>query len=194
MASLGLWTLPFCSLARISPTFCSVTSLPIESKPLFFLGWYLNGVGPLPPPAATTATVRRQGPRVGRRARGTWTTTLDFVQKTLHLGATLLATQDCLNEYARDKRPSLLVPHSACCHPTPQRSRPKPQRPDLFAPGYASMLQSCQPRAPHLQAQLREQPAQDAVLPLPLFWCFRPVRNYTQGHAYWSKDLSLIHI
>ena len=33
MASLGLWTLPFCSLARISPTFCSVASLPIESRP-----------------------------------------------------------------------------------------------------------------------------------------------------------------
>ena len=35
MASLGLWTLPFCSLARISPTFCSVGLLPIESTPLF---------------------------------------------------------------------------------------------------------------------------------------------------------------
>ena len=35
MASLSLWTLPFCGLARISPTFCSVASLPIESTPLF---------------------------------------------------------------------------------------------------------------------------------------------------------------
>ena len=35
MASLGLWTLPFCSLARISTTFCSVASLPIESRPCF---------------------------------------------------------------------------------------------------------------------------------------------------------------
>ena len=35
MASLGLWTLPFCSLARIFPTFCSVASLPIELTPLF---------------------------------------------------------------------------------------------------------------------------------------------------------------
>ena len=47
MASLGVWTLPFCSLARISPTFCSVASLPIQSTPLFFLGWHLNGVGPV---------------------------------------------------------------------------------------------------------------------------------------------------
>ena len=37
----------FCSLARISPTFCSVASLPIQSTPLFFLGWHLNGVGPV---------------------------------------------------------------------------------------------------------------------------------------------------
>ena len=35
MASLGLWTLPFCSLARISPPFCCVASLPIESPPCF---------------------------------------------------------------------------------------------------------------------------------------------------------------
>ena len=35
MASLCLWTLPFCGLARISPTFCSVASLPIESRPCF---------------------------------------------------------------------------------------------------------------------------------------------------------------
>ena len=35
MASLGLWTLPFYSLARISPTFCIVASLPIESTPPF---------------------------------------------------------------------------------------------------------------------------------------------------------------
>ena len=35
MASLGLWTLPFCGLARIFPTFCSVVSLTIELTPLF---------------------------------------------------------------------------------------------------------------------------------------------------------------
>ena len=35
MASLGSWTLPFCSPARISPTFCSVASRPIESRPCF---------------------------------------------------------------------------------------------------------------------------------------------------------------
>ena len=44
-------------------------------------------MGPLPPPAATITTARRQGPPVGRRARGTWTATLGYMQKTLHLGA-----------------------------------------------------------------------------------------------------------
>ena len=82
MASLGLWALPFYSLARISPTFCSVASLPTEPTSLSFLGWHPDGVGPLPPPAATTTTARRQGAPVGRRARGTWTATLDYVQKT----------------------------------------------------------------------------------------------------------------
>ena len=64
---------------------------PSSHAPVF-LGWNLNGVGPLPPPAATAITVRRQGPPVGRCARGTWTATLDYVQKTLHLGALLLVT------------------------------------------------------------------------------------------------------
>ena len=35
-----------------------------------------------------------------------------------------------------------------------------------FAPRYASTLQNCQSRAPHLQAQLRERQAQASVTPL----------------------------
>ena len=108
------------------------------------------------------------GPPVGRCARGTWTANLDYVQKTLHLGAMLLATQDGQNEYARDKRSGLLVPLFAGCYTTPRRSRPKHHRPDLFAPRYASMLNFCQPRAPHLTASLCEQPAQASVPPLHL--------------------------
>ena len=96
-----------------SSTPSSVASLPIESTPLFFLRVHLNGVGPLPPAAATTTTARRQGPPVGHRAHGTWTTTLDFVRKTLHLGAALLGTLDGLDEYTRDKSPGLLILHSA---------------------------------------------------------------------------------
>ena len=98
MASLGLWTLPFCSLVWISPTvdFVNLQSdlnlsdvlvalhrFPSSHAPVF-LGWHLNGVG-LPPPAATLTTARRQGPPVGRRARGTRTATSAYVQKTLHL-------------------------------------------------------------------------------------------------------------
>ena len=41
----------------------------------------------------------------------------------------LLATQDGQNEYERDKRPGLLVPHFASCYATPRRSRPKPRQP-----------------------------------------------------------------
>ena len=128
-------------------------------------------MGPLPPPAATTTTAKPQGPPVGRRARGTWTATLDDVQKTLHLGAMLLATQDGQNEYARHKRPGVLVPHFAGCYVTPRRSRLKPHRPDLSAPRYASMLYFRQPRAPHLTASLCEQPAQALVTPLQLCFC-----------------------
>ena len=140
MASLGSWTLPFCSLARTSTTFCNVASLPIKSTPLFFLGWHLNGVGPLPPPAATVIIARRQGPPLGRRARGTWTATLDFVMKTLHLGGTLFGTLESRDEYTRNKRHGWLVLHFASCSTTLQRSRPKPQQRDLFAPCYANAL------------------------------------------------------
>ena len=98
--------------------------------------------------------MRRQGPPVGRRARSTWTATLDYMQKTRHLGAMLLATQDGRNEYARDMRPRLLVPHFADCYASPRRSRPKLHHLDCFAPRDASMLQCFQPRPPHLTTQL----------------------------------------
>ena len=67
MASLGLWTLPFCSLVWISPTVAFVNlqsgltlsdvlvalhRFPSSHAPVF-LGGHLNAVGPLPPPAAT---------------------------------------------------------------------------------------------------------------------------------------------
>jgi len=124
MASLGLWTLPFCSLACFSFDVLVALHLFPSSHAPVFLGWHLNGVGPLPPPAATTITARRQGPPVDRRARGTWTATLDYVQKTLHLGALLLATQDGRSEHARDERSGLLVLLSARCAATQQRSDP----------------------------------------------------------------------
>ena len=100
-----------------------------HARPLFCLRWHLNGVGLLPPPAATTLTARKQGLPVGRRARGTWTATLDYVQKTLHLGALLFATLDGRSEYARDERSGLLVLPFACCAATPQRSDPSLNNP-----------------------------------------------------------------
>ena len=157
---------------------------------------YLNGEGPLPPPAVTTKTVRRQGPPVGRRARGTWTATLDYVQKTLHLGAMLIATQDGKNEYARDKRPGGFVTHVAGCYAAPRRSRPKPYQPDLFVPRYASMLQilpasrfasnSIAPRAAN--ASLGTTSAPFWCFRPAWIWCFRPAWNYAPGHAYWNQD------
>ena len=121
MASLGFWTLPFCSLVESLRRFVALLRFPSSHAPVF-LGRHLNGVGPTPPPAATTTTARTQGPPVGCRARGKWTATLDYVQKTLHLGALLLATQDGRSEYARDERSGLLVLPSARCAATPYRS------------------------------------------------------------------------
>ena len=164
MAPLGSWTLAFRSLARTSAPFCNVASLPIESTPLFFLGWHLNGVGPLPPPVATIITARRQGPPLGRRARDTWMATLYFVQKTRYLGATLLGTLEGRDEYTRNKRQGWLVLHFASCSATLQRSRPKPQQADLFA------IRQHVARSPTSRtAPLCEQPAQVSVPRLHLF-------------------------
>ena len=133
MASLGFWTLPFCSLVESLRRFVALLRFPSSHAPVF-LGRHLNGVGPTPPPAATTTTARRQGPPVSRRARGTWTATLEYVQKTLHLGVFFLATQDGRSEYARDGSSGSLVLPYASCPATPRRSRFEPQQPDLLAP------------------------------------------------------------
>ena len=190
-----LMDIPILQSCSISPTFCSVASLPIESTPLSFLGWHVNGVGPIPPPATTTI-VRRHGPPVGRRARGTWTATSDYVQKTLHLWSN--APRDSGRpERVRPRQGARLVGPALCRLPcNPRRSRPRPHQRDLFAPRSASMKQFYQPRAPHLTASLREKPAQTSVPPQPLFgcfrpdwmWCFRPAWNYAPGHAYWNQD------
>ena len=49
-----------------------------------------------------------------------------------------------------DKRRGFLVLPPTSCSATPQSSRPKPQQIDVFAPGHASLLSICQPRALHL--------------------------------------------
>ena len=64
----------------------------------------------------------------------------------------------------------MLVPYFAGCYAISRRIRPKPHQQDLFAPRSTSMLQFCQPRAPHLTASLCEQPAQVSVPPLNLFF------------------------
>ena len=51
----------------------------------------------------------------------------------------------CPRAYVRESNPydksrSFLVLPSASCSATPQRSRPKPQQPDMFAPSHASLL------------------------------------------------------
>ena len=108
---------------HLSNVLVALHRFPSSHSPVF-LGWHLNGVGPLLPPAATTMRERRQGPPVDRRARATWTATLDYVQMTLHLGALLLATQDGRSLYARDERSGLLVLPPARCAATPQKSDP----------------------------------------------------------------------
>ena len=155
-----------------SSTPSSVASLPIESTPLFYLGWHLNGVGPLPPPAATTTTTRRQGPRIGCPARGKWTATLDYVQKTLHLGAMLLATQDGRNEYARDKRPGLVFPHFCrlLCNAAKEPTQASPTRLVRSALRQHVVLLPASRSAFYKHRSATSQRKSRSVSPLHLFW------------------------
>ena len=115
--------MPFCSLARISPTFCSVASFPIESRPCFSRMASQRSASYSPSSGDHYNSVKA-GASCWPPCNCTWTATLDYVQKTLHFGALLLATQDGRSEYARDERSGLLVLPSARCAATPQRSDP----------------------------------------------------------------------
>ena len=197
MASLGLWTLPFCSLVWVSPTvgFVNLQSglnlsdvlvalhrFPSSHAPVF-LGWHLNGVGPLPPPAATLTTARRQGPPVGRRARGTRTTILACVQKTLHLGALLLATQDGESEYARDERSGLspLPVALQLCRGADPSPNTRPARSALSQHAVTSPASRF---ASHSIAPPTESACPGTFQ--HFFWYFWPVWKYAPGQAYWN--------
>ena len=65
----------------------------------------------------------------------------------------------------------LLVLPSASCSATLQRSRPRPQQPDLFAPRHASMLYISQPRALHFTSTApRATSASLGTASAPFFW------------------------
>ena len=150
---------------------------PSSHAPVF-LGWHLNGVGPLPPPAATLTTARRQGPPVGRRARGTRTAILAYVQKTLHLGALLHATQDGQSEYARDERSGLLV--LALCLLRCNLAEELPQHQTCSLCAKPACCDFCPPRASHLTASLCKQRACPGTFQ-HFFWYFCQFGNMPQG-------------
>jgi len=56
------------------------------------------------------------------------------VQKTLHLGALLHATQDGQSEYARDERSGLLVLALCLLRCNPAEELIQASKPDLLAP------------------------------------------------------------
>ena len=88
-----------------------------------------------------------------------------------------------------EKRRGFLVLPSASCSATPQRSQPKPPQRDMFAPGHASLLSFCEPRALHVTSiPSRTARACLGTVSAPFLWCFRHARNYAPGQAYWSED------
>ena len=104
------------------------------------------------------------------------------------------SSEICPRAYAREsdpceKRRGFLVLPSASCSATPQRSRPKPPQPHMFAPDHASLLSFCQPRALHITSiASRTARACLGTVSAPFFWCFRTARNYAAGQAYWNED------
>ena len=66
---------------------------------------------------------------------------------------------------------------------SPQRSRPKSQPSDLFAPRSANMLQLYRPRAQHLPARLLEQPLQASGSPADSYLLLLALRGHGNMHT-----------
>ena len=162
MASLGLWTLPFC---RISPTVAFVNlqsglnlsdvlvalhRFPSSHAPVF-LGWHLNGVGLLPPPAATT----QDGEPSTHETIGQacWSGPLPVVLQPRRGADPSLNKQTCS-----------LRAKPACCDFA---------RLALLISQHRSASSKRKPRSP---------------LQLLCFWYFRPAWHYAPRQAYWNED------
>ena len=92
---------------------------------------------------------------------------------------------ESLRQEARLAGPALcqLLCNSAV-EPT-QASTTRPVR----SPSHASLLSIFQSRALHLTSIApRAARACLGTVSSPLFWCFRPARNYAPGQAYWNRD------
>ena len=197
MASLGLWALPFYSLARISPTFCSVASLPIKSMPLVLLGWHLNGVGPLTPPATTTTTNSETA------GASCWSPRTWHMDGNLGLRAEDTAPRSNAprdsgrQERVRPRQAARLVGPALCrllCSPAKELTQASPTRLVRSAlrqhvenlPASRSASNSIAPRA--ASASLGTASAPFSCFRPAWIWCFRPAWNYAPGHAYWNQD------
>ena len=145
------------SLRYLDACFC----FPSSPRPLFPLGWHPNEGGVLRPPTATTTAVRRAGPPpFGHRARGARTTTSDYVQKTLLLGARF-------SSRLSGRTSPLPVASQLCGGPT---QAPSTRR---FRSALSQHVATCRPRAPQLPAQLREQPGEASGSPADLYVSLR---------------------
>ena len=185
MASLGLWTLPFCSLARISPTFCSVASLPIEPTPS------LSSDG------ISTEWVPSSGDHYNSETAGAscWSPRTRHLDDNLRLCAEDTAPRS--NAPRDSGRQVQARPRQEARHATPalRRLPRKPAEEPTQASPTRLVRSALRQHAAHLPASrlafpasLREQPAQASELPLLFFLCFPPTRTHAHAHTYWNQD------
>ena len=187
MASLGLWTLPFCSLARMSPTFSSVASFPIQSTLLFSSDSTSTERVFFSPSCdhynSETAGASCWSPR-------TW-----YMDGNLGLCAEdaaprSFARRDSVRPNRVRTRQEVKLAGPALCRLlyNPAKELTQASQTRLVRSALRQHAVFCQPRAPHVTASLREQPANASVPPLHLFvWCFRQARSNAPGHTHGNR-------
>ena len=195
MASLGLWTLTFCSLARISPTFCSVASLPIESRPCF-PRMASQRSGSSSPSSGDHYNSEKAG--ASCRSPRTWHMDCNLGLRAEDVAPRSIAPRDSGRlEQVRTRQEARLVGPALCrllYNPAKEPTQASPTRLVRSAlrqhatilPASRSASNSIAPRA--ASASLGTASAPFWCFRPAWIWCFRPAWNYAPGHVYWNQD------
>ena len=192
MASLGSWTLPFCSPARISPTFCSVASRPIESRPCF----------PRMASQRSGSSSPSSGDHYNSEKAGascwsprTWHTDGNFGLRAEDAASRSFAPRDLGRPIRartrREVRLAGLSPLPVALQPR-RGADPSPnnQTCSLRAkPACCDFARLALLISQHRSASSKRKP-RSPLQPL-CFWYFRPAWHYAPRQAYWNEDGTL---
>ena len=170
----------------LSDVLVALHRFPSSHAPVFH-GWHLNGVGPLPPPAATPITVRRQGP---------WSPCTRHMDGAFGLRAEDAAPRSFAPRDSgrpirvrtrREVRPADPALCPLRCNFAEELIRASTNRPARSALSQHAVILPASRFASHSIAPpaASASPGTESAF---FFWGFRPAQNYAPGQAYWNED------